>query len=208
MFEEFQQSNKVRDLSEHTITSYQATYRAFIESYDEENLCDSLCIQVVNNFILHLKEKRNVNNISINTHLTNIRAFINYCGRLGYMEAFKIPSLRAEKKVKETYTDSELIILLKKPDVKRCSFVEYRNWVFTNYVVGTGNRVSTVVNIKISDLDLDNDTIILKKTKNKNQQIIPISNSLKIVLLDYLKYRKGAENDYLFCTAMRTTNDS
>jgi integrase/recombinase XerD len=127
--------------------------------------------------------------------------FCRKCRLRPYIEEFKIPSLKAEKKIKETYTDSELIILLKKPDIKKCNFVEYRNWVFINYLIGTGNRVSTAVSVKIGDIDFDSDTIILKKTKNRNQQIIPISNSLKIVLLDYFKYRKGSNEDYLFCTS-------
>jgi integrase/recombinase XerD len=67
--------------------------------------------------------------------------------------------------------------------------------------MATGNRVGTIISIKIGDIDFDNDTIILKKTKNRNQQIIPISNSLKMILLEYLKYRKGNAEDYLFCTA-------
>ena len=120
---------------------------------------------------------------------------------MGYTEPFKISLLKADKKIKETYTDSELAILLKKPDVKKCNFSEYRNWVFINYVMATGNRVSTITNIKIGDIDLDNDTIILKKTKNRNQQITPISNTLKVILLEYLKYRKGDVEEYLFCTS-------
>jgi len=145
-----------------------------------------------------------LNNVSINTHLKNIRAFVNYCISLGYTEEFKIKLLRVEKTVKETYTDSELAILLQKPNLKKCNFTEYRNWVFINYLIATGNRVSTIINIKIGDIDFDNNTIILKKTKNKKQQIIPVSTSLKAVLQEYLKYRKGEHDDYLFCTATGT----
>jgi len=122
---------------------------------------------------------------------------------MGYTDAFTITSIKAEKKIKETYTDNEINILLKKPNIKRCSFSEYRDWVFINYVMATGNRVSTVISIKIDDIDFDNDTIILRKTKNRNQQIIPISNTLKIILLEYLRYRKGTNEDYLFCNSSR-----
>ena len=202
-FDEFQQFNKIKDLSEWTIFTYEESYKIFAEFYDDKNLCNSLNIQIINGFIGYLKEKRKVNNISINTHLSSLRAFVNYCIRLGYIEIpFKIAMIKAVKKIKETYTDSELYILLKKPNIKKCQFSEYRNWVFINYLLATGNRVSTVIDIKIGDIDFDNDTIILKKTKNKNQQIIPISNSLKIILLEYLKYRKGASEDYLFCNSM------
>jgi len=199
-FEEFQQFHKIRDYAKDTIDGYDESYKAFARYYSSDNSCSSINMQVVNGFIWHLKEKGTVNNISINSYLKNIRAFVNYCARLGYMEEFKVQLLTVEKKIKETYTDSELITLLKKPNMKKCGFAEYRNWVFINYLLATGNRVSTIINIKIGDIDFDNDTIILKRTKNKNQQIIPISNSLKIVLLEYLKHRKGTNEDYLFCT--------
>ena len=198
-FDAFQQLNKIKDLSEATIIFYEYSYKTFTEFYSGENQCNSLELQIINNFIMYLKENRNVNNISINTFLNGLRSFINYCIKLGYTEPFKIPKIKAIKKIKETYKDKELELLLKKPDMKKCRFSEYRNWVFINYLMATGNRVSTILNIKIEDIDFDNDTIILKKTKNRNQQIIPISNSLKIILLEYLKYRKGTGEDYLFC---------
>jgi integrase/recombinase XerD len=202
-FEEFQQFNKVKDLSEWTIIDYDTSYQTFTKFYGGENLCNSVGLQTINAFITYLKENRKINNISINTHLVHLRTFINYCIRSGYAESFKVPRIKAEKKIKETYTESELIILLKKPDIKKCRFSEYRDWVFINYLLATGNRVSTILNIKIEDIDFNNDTIILKKTKNRNQQIIPISNSLKTVLQEYLKYRKGTAEDYLFCNSSR-----
>ena len=57
-FEEFQKFNKIKDLSEWTIRSYQASYKVFTEYYSEENLCDSLNVQVLNNFIGYLKDNR------------------------------------------------------------------------------------------------------------------------------------------------------
>lgn len=136
-FEEFEKSNTIRGLAEDTKTSYRATYRAITEYYNEENLCSNLNVDIIEGFICYLRENREVNNISINSHLTNVRAFVNYCIRLGYVEEFKIQSVKAEKQIKETYTDSELTILLKKPNLKKCSFVEYRNWVFINYLMAT-----------------------------------------------------------------------
>jgi Site-specific recombinase XerD len=94
--------------------------------------------------------------------------------KLGYMQKFIIELLKAEEKIKETYSDSELPILLKKPDIKRCSFSEYRNWVIVNYLLTTGNRASMVINVRIMDINFENNKILLDKTKNKKQQMIPI----------------------------------
>jgi len=57
-----------------------------------------------------------------------------------------------DEEVKETYTDQEIALLLKKPDMKSAEFSEYRNWVIINYVLGTGNRAGTIINIKIEDV--------------------------------------------------------
>ena len=63
---------------------------------------------------------------------------------------------------KETYLDEELKALLKKPNLKSCDFTEYKICVMTNYLIATGNRISSILNLKISDLDFDN-ALILKK---------------------------------------------
>ena len=67
------------------------------------------------------------------------------------------------------------------------------------YLLGTGNRLSTVSNIKIKDIDFNGREIIVRKAKNRKQQSIPLSNELRLILLEYLRYRKGEPDDFLFC---------
>lgn len=94
------------------------------------------------------------------------------------------------------------MILLKKPDIQECSFVDYRNWIIINFLLATGCRAKTLVNIKVEDLDFENQLVIFKHTKNRHQQVIPMSNSLKKVLLEYIKYRKPEKpQEYLFINA-------
>ena len=69
-----------------------------------------------------------------------------------------------------------------------------------NYLVGTGNRLGTVRNLKIGDIDFDSMHIVLTKLKGRRQYIIPLSTTLAEVLREYLQYRKGEPEDYLFCT--------
>ena len=64
--------------------------------------------------------------------------------------------------------------------------------------MATGNRASTVINIKISDVDFDEMTIRLVKVKNRRQQLIPLSPALKEILMDYLKTWEHTPDDYLF----------
>lgn len=115
------------------------------------------------------------------------------------MTVFKIRIPKVDKKLKETYTDTELNALLKKPNLKTYGFSEYKIWVFSNYLLGTGNRISTALNLKIEVIDFDSSMIALNHTKNRTAQIIPLSQTLANIMREYLKYRKGEAEDYVFC---------
>ena len=131
--------------------------------------------------------------------MRSVRAFLYYCMDCGYVRNFKISLPKANKKVKETYSNEDLQKLLKKPDINTCSFTDYKIWVFENYLLSTGNRLSTAMNVKIKDIDFENGFIMLSKTKNRQQQVIPLSRSLGEILREYLEIRGGVPEDYLFC---------
>ena len=66
--------------------------------------------------------------------------------------------------MKETYTDEELELLLKKPD-KNCDFCDYRSWAIVNFLLNSSCRAATVRNIQNRDVDLHARQITLRHTK-------------------------------------------
>ena len=78
--------------------------------------------------------------------------------------------------------------------MKKCSFAEYRTWVIINFLVATGVRSRSLRNIKIEDLDFDNELIHIKVTKNRKAIIIPMGKTIKKILLEYLRIRKRRKN--------------
>ena len=66
---------------------------------------------------------------------------------------------KQDKEIKEPYTDEELKRLLARP--RSDSWVEWRTWAAINYMVATGNRISTVLNVKIRDVNFAENTIRL-----------------------------------------------
>ena len=133
---------------------------------------------------------------SLNTRIRGLRVFFSFCAEREYMKPIEPKLMKVDEEIKEPYTDAELRRLLKKPTSNR--WTEWRTWASINYLVSTGNRVSTVINMKISDIDFDNMTIHLKQVKNRHQQIVPLSPALKEVLCDYLKTWDWTPDDYLF----------
>ena len=198
-FDLFIRKCRIKNLTDNSIRSYEKKIIHFYEFIDASTPIDSINSNTIDDYILFLREKTAANDITINSYLRTVRAFLYYCMDCGYVRNFKISLPKAEKKIKETYSDEDLIKLLKRPDERRCSFSTYKTWVFENYLLGTGNRISTALEVQIGDIDFDNGLITLRRTKNRKQQIIPLSNKLATVLKEYLEVRGGEKEDYLFC---------
>ena len=198
-FQLFIRKCKIKNLTELSIESYQKKILRFYEFYGEDSLVSEITSDTVDDFILWLRENTEANDITLNSYLRSTRAFLYYCMECNYMPSFKIKLIKAEKKIKETYTDDELIRLLQKPDVDNCSFSTYKTWTFENFLIGTGARISTALDIKIEDIHFNSGMIALKKTKNRKQQMIPLSATLAEILREYLQVRGGNPEDYLFC---------
>lgn len=199
-YQEFIGNCKARNLSPRTIKNYQEGYDLFCQVVDELEDIVSVKSSTIQIFVQYLQQNTNSSATSINTRLRSIRSFLNYCFNMDYINKIKVPMLKVDNEIKEPYTDEELKRLLTKPNLKKCVFTEYRNWVIVNVFLGSGIRLNTLINLKISDIDLESGTILLSKTKNRKQQYIPLSRSLAKVLQEYLTYRQ-ANNDYLFTNA-------
>lgn len=189
----------VQNLSEKTLKVYKNHFGLFALTIDVNTPINSVTSAAIDDFILYLKENNKCNDTTINSYLRSIRAFLYYCMEESYLPSFNVCMIRSEKKIKETYSNAELERLLTKPDINTCSFSTYKTWVFENYLLGTGNRLSTALNVRIKDIDFYNNTIILVKTKNRKQQIIPLSQLLAEILVGYLEIRGNNPDDYLFC---------
>ena len=201
VFEIFIKHKQAMNTSSATIKSYTACYRKFTRFYDENKISSAICEDDIINYILYIREDNpDIAEESINTYLRNIRAVLYFAMDREYIPRFKIKLTKAEKAMKETYTDAELEKLLKKPVIKDGDFSEYRNWVIINYLLGTGNRSRTLRGLRIGDIDFDAHEIVLNIVKNRRAYTIPLSHTLERVLIEYLQYRNGTPDDYLFCT--------
>lgn len=200
-FDRFIRIKKTKNLSPDTILYYETSFKFYKEFFDVSRPCSEITLDIYYDYIDYLQRTHNVNSVTMNTYLGGLRTIFYFFMDMGYTKKFKIELLKVEKTIKETYTEDELSLLLKKPNLKKCSFTEYRCWVMANYFLATGNRLRTAINLKIGHIDFDNNLILLGKTKNGRQQLIPLSNYLAEILQEYLIYRKGEPEDYLFCSA-------
>lgn len=71
-----------------------------------------------------------------------------------------------------------LIELLRKPNVKKCSFTEYQCWVMTNFLFCTAVRQRSLRYLKVKDIDFDNNVVYLTVTKNRKSLIVPFNRTM------------------------------
>ena len=198
-YDRFIRIKRARNLAPETMTHYKLHFQYFSRYFDVNKPCREITLDTYYGYIEHLQNTRNANSTTINTYLGSLRSIFYWFMEEGYMRQFSIKLLKKEKKIKETYTDEELERVLKKPNLKTCKFNEYRNWVMSNYFLATGNRLRTAINLQIGHLDFENHLIFMGKTKNGRQQLIPMAKSLVGILQEYLAYRRGNPEDYVFC---------
>ena len=176
VYEKFIISRKATNVSKETVSYYGYCFQFFREFVGEDFLASNVDSELMNQYVNTLLGKETICETTVNTYLRGIRAILNYGMKEGYIKQFQIKLLKVEKKVKSTYSDNELLLLLKKPDTKKCEFTEYRNWVIINFLLGTGARLATVVETLIEDVDFGNMMLTIRNMKKRKHQLIPRSN--------------------------------
>ncbi len=193
--EEFYRHNKAKGLAEETQKGYKGYVGGFVKTYGANYPLEKISVRQLDNYMYLQMDKGN-KAVSIATTMRHLRTFFNFCASRNYMEKISVTIPKYEIELKEPYTDEEMKLLLKKP--KGNNWVEYRSWVMVNYFFSTGQRLSTVLNIKVCHLDLFNARVRLEWNKDKIKKSMPLSSALIKILYEYISVSDLQEQDYLF----------
>ena len=195
-FKSFLIAKKAKGLADKTLATYEQHLSAIGKHLDLMTSVENLNTNDLESMVSSMRDDGLAPN-TIKSYTNTLKSFFSWCNEEGITN-LTITRYKAEETVKETYTDNELEILLKKPNLRKCKFSEYRNWVIICLLVNNGCRAASVRNIKIKDLDLEGRIIYLRHTKNKKTQIIPLCDTLCVTLKEYLRIRNGEADEYLF----------
>ena len=197
----FLAEKKAEGRSKGTIESYDNSFKKFFFCFDDKITTKEINKGMVIHYMNYLQKGENLHLASINHYLRDLRTFVNWCYADGYInEKVDVKMVKGQEEVIETYTEEEIKLLVAEPQ-KKASFVEWRTWAIVNWILATGNRIETIVNIKIGDVHFGRDEIIIREQKNKSASYIPLASGLKRSLRTYInKCRSNASDDkYLFC---------
>lgn len=203
VFQEFIAEKKALGRVEETLKSYQPTYKKFCEYFGERaeetgNIYGSMFIEWTN-----AMRDEGLKAATINHNLSDMRSFMYWCmdESRQYIDHFRIKLIKVQEEMPKDYTVEEVKALLRKPE-RKARFTEWRTWAICCFVVGTGARLGTLVDIRMKDIDLKNGKVFYQHTKNKKLQTANLSPQLVKNLTEYIDMWRIAnveEDDYLFC---------
>ena len=196
-FEEYILDCKARNLRDGTINHYRESIKQIYKRIPADTSISSMSPQTMADFYISLREDPDLNEVSMGTYARDLKTLMRFFMKCKYLPFFEIPLPKADKAPIQTYTDDELKMLLKKPDVRKCIFSTYRSWVIVNFLLSTGVRQNSLINIKIRDVDFDNSVVYVNTTKNRKPLIIPLNEDIIKILKEYLQYRGGGIDDWL-----------
>ncbi len=196
VFATFITAQTAKGVTDITIRNYHDNLRNISRFFDVNMPFDDLTKQHLDEMIVAMRQAGLAHN-SISTYTRIVRTFLNWCKREG-LSTVTLPNMKDKETVKETYSDAELTMLLRKPH-RDCDFTEYRNWVIVNFLMNSGCRAATIRNIQNRDVDLDARQIVFRHNKNGKIQVVPLCSVMISILREYMAVRMGNPEAYLFC---------
>lgn len=204
-FSEFIREKKANGLVPETIKAYEISYKKFCDTFREKvDYTGDIAVGLFTEWKLIMREE-GLADATINHYITCLRTFMYWCmedGREYIDEPFTITLIKVKEQKPKDYNIEDVEKLLQRPK-NGAKFTEWRAWAICNFVMGTGARLATLVDIQIKDLDLKNRKVNYQHTKNKKLQVANMPPKLVKVIREYLN-RCFDENDtlpddYLFC---------
>jgi site-specific recombinase XerD len=94
---------------------------------------------------------------------------------------------KQNNKIVESTTINEYLQIVNSID--KTTNLGKRNYLICELLFGTGIRISELINIKLSSIDLTKKTILIDG-KGSKQRYVPIHDNLSILLKDYILYTR------------------
>ncbi len=187
--------HNVKKTSANTEMSYQRDLNKFVRFLEEKEITDvkKITTTTLNSYILYL-ERNQFKAATISRNIASIKALYHFMYKEGLVDADISDVLRApkiEKKLPEIMTQAEVNRLLEQP--KGATPKELRDKAMLELLYATGIRVSELISLKSSDINLQMGFVICKDASK--ERVIPFGNQARTALLAYLERGRNAMVD-------------
>jgi len=186
--------------SEHTVKSYTTDLTQFTSFLaDEFQIVDDINeirFQIIRTWIASLLEK-GVSPRSVNRKISTLKSYFKFLIREGVIvenPMTKVVAPKSKKRLPVFIEEDQIESLLNEVRFEE-GFIGERNKLIIELFYVTGIRLSELINIKISDIDFQNQSIKVLGKRNK-ERLIPLSSSMVGELRSFIE--KNQQNQFLF----------
>ncbi|MGQ9844987.1 MAG: site-specific tyrosine recombinase/integron integrase [Caldisericia bacterium] len=183
--------------SPHTLRAYKRDLLDFYEFIQEMNLdYKSVTRNNLRSFLFKLKDK-NLTKKTISRKISGVRSFYRFLLKEGYIDKNPLLTLelpKVEKRLPTFLTEEEALKLINYPDKK--TILGLRDNLILKMLYSTGMRVSELVSLRMSELDLDKGEVVIKGKGNKERVVFLPEDIIEDIKF-YIQKRKKSSN-FLF----------
>ncbi len=188
--------NLEKNYSVHTVNAYLRDLTEFstfcLDNYDLNNI-DQTAYTMVRSWVVQLSENK-VGNRSINRKVASLKAYFKFLQKIGEVEInplSKHKALKTAKKIEIPFSEAEMTAVLSSIEFGN-DFEGNRDRLIIHVLYATGMRRSELINLKLSDVNFEANTIKVLGKRNK-ERIVPMLRETKAHFKSYFNHRNQLE---------------
>lgn len=144
-------------------------------------------------YILHLKGDREYTSATVARKVAAIKAFFHYLravGKVAEDPTSELDSPKVNKRLPHTLSREEVELLLTAPG-ESDSHKALRDRALLEMLYATGMRVSEIVSLKVSDVDVSASLVRVNSRDGKSARTIPVAPRAMDALVEYIERGRG-----------------
>ena len=187
-----------KGLSNNTVKAYEADISSFFQWLDNEDLkYKNLQEDHINQYISFLFQRK-MRSSSVNRKISSIKSFYIFLVKRNFVKNSPLNDLvtpKQEKYLPESMSEAEVDKLLNSPDVS--NKIENRDKAMIEMLYATGMRISELVNLKITDVDMKR-CVVKVFGKGSKERLVPFGETALDSLRSYLNEREQSSSKEIF----------
>ena len=187
-----------KGLSNNTVKAYEADISSFFQWLDTEDLkYNNLQEDHINQYISFLFQRK-MRSSSVNRKISSIKSFYIFLVKRNFVKNSPLNDLvtpKQEKYLPESMSEAEVDKLLNSPDV--ANKIENRDKAMIEMLYATGMRISELVNLKMTDVDMKR-CVVKVFGKGSKERLVPFGETALDSLRSYLNEREQSSSKEIF----------
>ena len=186
-------------LSNKNIKGIKEFIRRFLKYLEENNIdISNLNSLIINKYLL---SKTEINKITLKNYIFILKMFLRYLYDKKVISKKlenKLPTLKRPKNsnLPSVWNFAELNQVLNSID--KASKKGKRDYAIIMLAITTALRGCDIVNLKLNNIDFENNIITIIQEKTKREIIIPLMDKTKIALIDYINNARPNNTNYQY----------